>query len=56
MFMCLHIHNLHMHICVHVGMHAPTYGGPRIVLGITPQKLSIVLFETGSLTHLGLIK
>lgn len=55
-FMCLHIHNLHMHICVHVGMHAHTYGGPRIALGITPQVLSIVLFETGSLTHLGLIK
>lgn len=40
--MCLHIHNMLMHICVHVDMLAHTYGGPRIALGITPQALPIV--------------
>lgn len=44
-------------ICmIRICMHSHIRGGPRIALGIIPQALSTVFFETGSLTHLGLTK
>jgi hypothetical protein len=47
--MHIHVHT-HVHVYVHLCVGAPAYGGQRITLGVLPQAVPTLIYDTGLLT------